>query len=206
MFTGIITALGEITDVTPLGSSREHGLRVRVQTPPEFLRGAVIGESIALSGACMTVTQFDTAEHWFAVEVSAESLRNTCALDRLGWVNLERALKLGDALGGHIVSGHVDAVGALLSAEAVGESQRLCLRVPKDFMPYLASKGSVAVDGVSLTVNAVDDASQSFAVNCIALTQQQTTLGRKQPGDAVNLEADMLSRYVQRQWRLHAAQ
>lgn len=199
MFTGIISAQGEITEVSALGASREHGVRLRVQVPPEFLRGAVIGESIALSGACMTVTQFDLAAHWFAVEVSAESLRKTCDLNRCGWVNLERALKVGDALGGHIVSGHVDAVGAVLGIEAAGESQRMTFRVPKDFMLFLAAKGSVAVDGVSLTVNEIDDSSQSFAVNCIALTQQQTSLGRKQPGDAVNLEADMLARYVQRQ-------
>jgi riboflavin synthase len=197
MFTGIITALGTVREVQPLGGG--HDMRVILGTAPEFLAQpvpAVLGASIACSGVCLTVVQL--GGDWFAVDASAETLSKTTLG---GWrpgsrVNLERALRLGDELGGHLVSGHVDGVAEVLAAAPENASVRWRFRLPGDLHRYVAAKGSVAIDGVSLTVNEVDG--QSFGVNIIPHTAAQTTFGTLQPGSRVNIEIDTLARYVAR--------
>jgi riboflavin synthase len=195
MFTGIVTAVGEITAVTPLGDGND--MRLGIATPAGWLEGVSLGASICCSGCCLTVVRFDAAG--FAVEASAETLSKTT----LGtWqagrrINLERSLRLGDELGGHLVSGHVDGVGRVVSATPDHGSTRWVFAMPASLAPFIAQKGSVAVDGVSLTVN--DATRESFGVNLIPHTTEVTALGTLQPGDAVNLEIDMLARYVARQ-------
>lgn len=200
MFTGIITGVGRITAVHPLGATAQHGKRLCIQTPPGYLAGVGLGDSIALNGACMTVTTLDLAAHQFTVEVSAESLAHTAGLDRPGAVNLEQALRAQDRLGGHIVTGHVDAVGRVLHFAPVGESWALHLLAPPALAPYLASKGSLTVNGVSLTVNAVHDRPEGCEchLNLIGHTLSHTTLGQLQAGQPVNLEIDLIARYVAR--------
>jgi riboflavin synthase len=190
MFTGIITDLGRVRAVIPGGDTRfEIATRYDTRT---IDRGA----SIACSGVCLTVVE--TGADWFAVQVSAETLsRTTLSRWREGTrVNLERALRVGDELGGHIVSGHVDAVAEIVERRPEGDSLRLAFAVPAAFAPAVAPKGSVALDGVSLTVNEVDG--RRFGVNIIPHTQAATTFGRAAVGDRVNLEIDMLARYVAR--------
>ncbi len=201
MFTGIVTAIGSIVDARPLGADRSFGLRLTIETPAGTLDGAVPGDSIALNGACMTVVRLDPAQHRFEVDISAESLARTAGLDRPGRVNLEPALRVGDRLGGHLVSGHVDGVGTVTRIEAVGESTELQLQCPGDLARLIAVKGSLVVQGVSLTVNRVaDDAGGcSVSINLVPHTLAHTTLGDLQPGARVNLEVDLIARYIERQ-------
>ena len=190
MFTGIITDLGTVRLVSPRGDTR-----LEIATGFDTTRIA-LGASIACSGVCLTV--IDKGPQWFAVTVSAETLSRTTIG---GWregtrANLERALKVGDELGGHIVSGHVDCVGIIVSVTPDGSSRRFSIETPDGFHRYVAEKGSIAVDGVSLTVNEVEG--NRFGVNLIPHTLSVTTLGLVVPGDRVNLEVDMLARYVAR--------
>jgi riboflavin synthase len=197
MFTGIITAIGSVRDVVSGHNRRD--LRVVIAAPGEFLAaqgGTQIGASIACSGCCLTVTAL--GKDWFAVDVSGESVAKTT----LGaWqpgtrINLERAMRLGDELGGHMVSGHVDGVGQIVSVAPEQGSLRIRVEVPAPLHRYIAPKGSVAIDGVSLTVNEVEGT--TFGVNIIPHTAEHTTLGLRAPGDAVHIEIDMLARYVAR--------
>lgn len=195
MFTGIITAVGTVRSVAPIGGGRD--MRLAIATPPGWLGGVVPGASICCAGCCLTVVRLDP--DGFEAEVSAETLARTTLG---GWapgrrINLERALRLGDELGGHIVSGHVDGVGQVVSAVPEHGSTRWVFAMPAALAPFVAEKGSIAVDGVSLTVNAATRG--TFAVNLIPHTTEVTALGTLQPGDPVNLEIDMLARYVARQ-------
>ncbi|MEK8087046.1 riboflavin synthase [Aquabacterium sp. A3] len=201
MFTGIITGLGQITDSQSLGDAPQHGRRLTVQVGPEYLADVGLGDSIAINGACMTVTTLDKAAGRFTFDVSAESLARTVGLDSLGRVNLEKALAAHDRLGGHIVTGHVDGVGDVTVFEPVGESWLLRIRAPQALARFLAYKGSITVNGVSLTVNQVDDAqdgSTQFSINLIPHTLEHTTLGDLKAGARVNLEVDLIARYVER--------
>lgn len=194
MFTGIVTALGSVRRITPLGDGQD--MRLVIAAPWPDMAAIPLGASIACSGCCLTVTE--TGSDCFAADVSAETL----ACTTLGaWrvatgVNLERSLRMGDELGGHIVSGHVDGVGAAVSATPENASTRWRFRVPRALARFIAVKGSVAVNGVSLTVNEVAD--DTFGVNVIPHTAEVTTFGSLRPGDAVNIEIDMLARYVAR--------
>ena len=199
MFTGIITARGTIRAITPIGDG--HDMRLVIATPPEFLHagahGAVaLGASIACSGCCLTA--LDITHDSFAADASAETLaKTTLGTWRVGsQINLERSLRVGDELGGHLVSGHVDGVGTTLSAVPENASTRWRFRVPADLARFIAPKGSIAIDGVSLTVNDVAD--DTFGVNIIPHTAAVTRFGTLQPGEPVNLEIDMLARYVAR--------
>jgi riboflavin synthase len=199
MFTGIITAVGRITNVESLGDSASHGKRLIVETPADYLSDVQIGESIAINGACMTVTSMG-ASH-FTVDVSLESLEHTAGLDKIGPVNLEKALRASDRLGGHIVSGHVDDIGHVVRFEPVGESFLLAIRAPATVARYLAFKGSITVSGVSLTVNRVidnPDGSTQIHINLIPHTLQNTALHSLNIGSPVNLEIDLIARYVER--------
>ncbi|BAV65170.1 riboflavin synthase [Sphingobium cloacae] len=195
MFTGIITDIGTIR------SSEQRGdLRLVIGCGYD-MEGVAIGASIACSGACLTVVEKGT--DWFAVDLSAETVAHTApGLWRQGGkLNLERALKVGDELGGHIVTGHVDGVGTLASATAEGDSTRLVIRAPADLAPALAAKGSITVDGISLTVNGVEDqpdGSVHFGLNIIPHTAAATTLEELPEGRAFNLEIDVLARYLDR--------
>jgi riboflavin synthase len=194
MFTGIITGLGTLREVQPIGQG--HDMRLVIGVAPEFLVSAALGCSIACSGICLTAVELNGDS--FAVDASAETLaRTTMGTWRAGGrVNLERSLRLGDELGGHLVSGHVDGVGTVLSATPENASVRWRFGVPPEIARYIAVKGSVAIDGVSLTVNEVDAA--GFGVNIIPHTAAVTSFGTLQPGDAVNIEIDTLARYVAR--------
>ncbi|WP_332814662.1 riboflavin synthase [Ramlibacter sp.] len=200
MFTGIITGVGRIVAVQDLGASRQHGKRITVEAPAGYLEDVGLGDSIALNGACMTVTTLAADRSRFAVDLSAESLDKTSGLDRPGPVNLEKALRAHDRLGGHIVSGHVDGVGAVTRFEPVGESHELRILAPASLGRYLAYKGSVAVNGVSLTVNTVQDGADGceLSINLIPHTVQNTALHALRPGSRVNLEIDLIARYVER--------
>ncbi|SDV47751.1 riboflavin synthase [Chitinasiproducens palmae] len=199
MFTGIVAAVGRIESVAPLGDAAA-GVRLWTQAAGLGLDDVAIGDSIAIQGACMTVIEKDAAAGRFAVDVSRESLVRTVGLDQPGDVNLEKALRASDRLGGHLVSGHVDGLGTVERFAPVGESHELCILAPTSMARYFAYKGSVAVDGVSLTVNRVEDRPDGcvFSINLIPHTVASTTLRRLSPGDAVNLEVDMLARYVER--------
>ncbi|MGB0398036.1 MAG: riboflavin synthase [Candidatus Puniceispirillaceae bacterium] len=190
MFTGIITAIGQIEELKDAG---DRWLKI---TTPWACDKIDLGASIACSGVCLTVVE--RADNWFAVEVSAESLSRTTIG---GWqkgsqINLERALRLGDELGGHIVSGHVDGLASIEAITPIGDSHKLDIRVPEDVSKFIAEKGSVTLDGVSLTVNEVEGS--CFAVNIIDHTWTHTTLGHATIGQQLNLEIDMLARYVSR--------
>lgn len=197
MFTGIVTDIGEVTSVTPGGlADAKAGDRRFVVRTRHDLAPIAIGASIACSGCCLTVVE--KGPDWFAVEVSAESLAKTHLDD---WsagrrINLELSLKVGDELGGHLVYGHVDGVGRVVSMTPEGGSVRFVFEAPGDIARFVAPKGSIAIDGVSLTVNEVDG--NRFGVNIIAHTQAVTTLGLARIGQRVNLEVDMLARYVAR--------
>lgn len=190
MFTGIVQAVGAITSVTPL----EQGVRIAVDAGGLELGGVAIGDSVCVQGCCLTVVARDGGTLGF--EVSRETLACTAGLDRPGRVNLERSLAIGDPLGGHLVTGHVDAVGEVLAFERAGESRLLRLRLPQALVRYVARKGSVCVDGVSLTVNRVNGS--DFESNLIRHTLQATTLGGLATGARVNLEVDLVARYVER--------
>jgi riboflavin synthase len=200
MFTGIVTGLGRITDTQRLGADAAHGLRLVVATPPGYLDDAGLGDSIALNGACMTVTSLDAAAGRFTVDVSAESLARTAGLDTAGPVNLEKALRASDRLGGHIVSGHVDGIGRVARFAPVGESWELVISAPRALGRFLAYKGSITVNGVSLTVNRVEDRPEAtdLSINLIPHTLTHTTLGTLAAGSLVNLEIDLIARYVER--------
>ncbi|MBY8828652.1 riboflavin synthase [Hephaestia mangrovi] len=194
MFTGIITDVGTIERVEQRGD-----LRVVVNTAYDTAT-IDLGASIACSGVCLTVV--DKGPGWFAVDVSGESVSRTAqgqwsAGKRL---NLERAMKLGEEMGGHIVTGHVDGVAEVIDVRADGDSKRIAIRLPRDLAPFVAAKGSITVDGVSLTVNTVDDAADGthFTVNIIPHTQAVTTLGAIEAGQPVNIEIDVLARYLKR--------
>ena len=203
MFTGIITGVGRIVAVHPLGSSLAHGKRLTIQTPPSYLDDVAPGDSIALNGACMTATTLEPAANRFSVDVSAESLDKTCGLDHSGPVNLEKALRANDRLGGHIVSGHVDGIGQVSHFAQVGESWELRIEAPAALAKYLAYKGSITVNGVSLTVNRVHDLPApdercEISINLIPHTVSNTALGSLAAGSRVNLEIDLIARYVER--------
>ena len=200
MFTGIITGVGRIAAIHDLGSSLDHGKRLTIQAPPGYLDDVGLGDSIALNGACMTVTTFTPAERQFTIDISAESLDKTAGLDQTGTINLEKALRAGDRLGGHIVSGHVDGVGQVSHFAQVGESWELRILAPMELAKYLAYKGSITVNGVSLTVNRVADQAQGcdISINLIPHTVQNTALGQLRQGSRVNLEIDTVARYVER--------
>lgn len=201
MFTGIITGVGRIAALHALGSSLDHGKRLTIEAPPGYLDDVGLGDSIALNGACMTVTSLDLPQHRFTIDISAESLSKTTGLDQPDRrVNLEKALRANDRLGGHIVSGHVDGIGTVTRFERVGESWELCVIAPPALGKYLAYKGSITVNGVSLTVNRVADspAGCEFSINLIPHTVDNTSLGQLQAGSAVNLEIDTVARYVER--------
>ena len=193
MFTGIVTDIGEITSVTIGGNAEDRRFVVHTR---HDMAPIAIGASIACSGCCLTV--IEKGEGWFAVEVSGESLAKTHLGDwKLGSrLNLELSLKLGDELGGHLVLGHVDGAGRIVSMTPEGGSVRFVFEVPDELARFIAAKGSVAVDGISLTVNEVDG--NRFGVNVISHTQAVTTLGQARVGQRVNLEVDMLARYVGR--------
>lgn len=200
MFTGIITGIGEISSVTPLGAAddKDSGVRLHVAANDFDLSRIKLGDSIAIQGACMTVIAFD--ETSFDVEVSRESLNKTAGLDQTGEVNLEHAMRLGDTLDGHIVAGHIDGKGLVSVFEPVGESYVLKIQIPTELSKYLAYKGSVVVNGVSLTVNSVEDHAGGcdISINLIPHTLEVTTLKHVKSGSEVNIEVDLLSRYVER--------
>jgi riboflavin synthase len=200
MFTGIITGVGRIVAVHALGSSSTHGKRLTIACPPTYLDDVGLGDSIALNGACMTVTTFDPAQSQFTVDVSAESLDKTAGLTHTGSINLEKALRANDRLGGHLVSGHVDGIGAVTYFAEVGESWELRILAPKMLAKYLAYKGSITVNGASLTVNRIQDqaAGCEMSINLIPHTIHNTALGTLQNGSTVNLEIDLIARYVER--------
>ena len=206
MFTGIITAVGTIDQVEQKGD-----LRVRIACPFDPARIA-IGASIACSGVCLTVVERgarqtldaqDENTGWFAVDVSSETV--SCTVPDM-WnegrkLNLEGALRMGDELGGHIVTGHVDAVGSVVEITPIGDSHRWVISAPRALAPFIAAKGSITMDGASLTVNTVEDqadGSVHFSLNIIPHTSEVTTLGGMQAGDRVNLEIDTMARYLQR--------
>ena len=197
MFTGIVAALGRIEKIESLGDA-DAGVHLEIHAGGLDLSDVGLGDSIAIQGACMTVVS-KTATG-FAVDVSRESLRLTMGLDSVGEVNLEKALRLGDQLGGHIVSGHVDGLGEVVKFEPVGESWQLVIQAPASLAPFLAYKGSITVNGVSLTVNRVDDIADGtlFSINLIPHTIAVTTLKNLKVGQRVNLEIDTIARYVQR--------
>ena len=209
MFTGIITGVGRIVAVDDLansstanrgGDASRFGRRVTVQAPAGYLDDVALGDSIALNGACMTVTGLDSAERRFTVDISAESLDKTAGLGEPGSINLEKALRANDRLGGHIVSGHVDGVGKVTHFAQVGESWELRLMAPAALGKYLAYKGSITVNGASLTVNTITDspAGTELSINLIPHTLENTALGGLGPGSGVNLEIDLIARYVER--------
>lgn len=202
MFTGIVSDIGEIVSVDPGG---KEGDRRFVIATKHDMTPIAIGASIACSGTCLTVVGKggEAGNSWFAVDISGETVSRTVpGRWSVGTtLNLEPALKLGDELGGHIVTGHVDGVGTVVGVCPEGESLRIGISAPPELAPYLAPKGSITVDGVSLTVNEVADQPDGachFALNIIPHTAEVTTLGKLQPGDAVNLEIDVLARYLQR--------
>lgn len=208
MFTGIITGVGRITALDALGSSLSFGKRLTVAAPGGYLDDVNLGDSIAIHGACMTVTSLDLAASAFTVDVSAESLACTSGLDAPGPVNLEKALRAHDRLGGHIVSGHVDGIGTVTHFDRVGESWALNVMAPAELGRFLAFKGSITVNGVSLTVNRVTDtpAGCEVRINLIPHTVGHTALGALRSGSKVNLEIDLIARYVERMLGGHAPQ
>lgn len=208
MFTGIISGVGRITQVAPIDgsdASSAAGRRLQVESPAGYLDDVGLGDSIAINGACMTVTSFDAAAARFAFDISAESLARTAGLDAPGPVNLEKALRANDRLGGHLVSGHVDGIGIVSHFAPIGESWELRLQVARELARFIAYKGSITVNGVSLTVNRVSDLADDrseraceFSINLIPHTLDHTTLGTLAVGQRVNLEVDQIARYVER--------
>ncbi len=202
MFTGIITGLGRIVDIQSLGSSSNHGKRLTIETPAGYLGDVGLGDSIALNGACMTAVSIDLPGNRFTIDISAESLDKTSGLSEPGIINLEKALRAHDRLGGHIVSGHVDGIGKVTHFAEVGESWELRIHAPIELAKYMAYKGSITVNGVSLTVNRVQDLADGkgceISINLIPHTVENTALGQLRQGSSVNLEIDLIARYVER--------
>jgi riboflavin synthase len=200
MFTGIITGIGHISAVHPLGDTATDGNRLTLTCPRGYLADVGLGDSIALNGACMTVTTLDAAQNQFSIDISAESLDKTAGLDQLGAVNLEKALRAHDRLGGHMVSGHVDGMGQVTYFAEIGESWQLRVMAPPALAKYLAYKGSITINGGSLTVNQIQDspAGCEMTINLIPHTVQNTALGTLKVGSRVNLEIDLIARYVER--------
>ena len=192
--------MGRIVAVHPLGDSPTHGKRLIVATPTHYLEDVGLGDSIALNGACMTVTSMDSAQNQFTIDISAESLAKTAALDSTGTINLEKALRANDRLGGHLVSGHVDGIGTVTHFAQVGESWDLRVLAPASLAKYLAYKGSITINGVSLTVNRIADVTSGCeaSINLIPHTVDNTALGTLKVGSQVNLEIDLIARYVER--------
>ena len=207
MFTGIITGVGRIAAVHDLGSSLQHGKRLTVEAPVGYLDDVALGDSIALNGACMTVATLDAGTRRFTIDISAESLAKTAGLAEAGPINLEKALRPQDRLGGHLVSGHVDGVGQVTRMAQVGESWELRILAPRPLGKYLAYKGSITVNGVSLTVNAITDTPEGteLSINLIPHTVQNTALNALSTGSRVNLEIDLIARYVERMLTAGAA-
>jgi len=201
MFTGIITDIGRVGSVRPPSEDRLEDLRVEIETGFD-LDEVEIGASICCSGVCLTVVEkiaaTQSAGNQFAVEISGESLSKTTlgSWDVGTPVNLERSLKVGDELGGHFVFGHVDGLASVVDVQPDGGSERWVFAAPTELMSFIAAKGSVALDGVSLTVNAVEE--NRFGINLISHTRTATTFGQRKIGDHINLEIDMLARYVRR--------
>ena len=210
MFTGIITGVGRIASVDDLANpsgngpasetGSQFGKRLTVETPAGYLDDVGVGDSIALNGACMTVTGLDPAQRRFTIEISAESLAKTAGLADPGPINLEKALRANDRLGGHIVAGHVDGVGEVTRFAQVGESWELRIMAPSALGKFLAYKGSITVNGASLTVNTVADSPRGteVSINLIPHTIANTALGVLREGSRVNLEIDLIARYVER--------
>jgi len=211
MFTGIVAAIGMIEEVSTLTATvgpADSGRRLVIEAARLGLDDVQVGDSIAIQGACMTVVQLggpmsdQLAEGRFAVDISLESLSRTVGLAAPGRVNLEKALRLSDRLGGHLVSGHIDGLGRVAAFNPVGESWFLAIEVPAALAKYFAFKGSVTVDGVSLTVNRVEDSAAKgvtrIEINVIPHTMAVTTLGRLKVGDFVNIEVDQIARYCER--------
>lgn len=198
MFTGIVAAVGRIEAVIPLGADDAAGVRLTIDAGALDLTDVALGDSIAIQGACMTVVA--KTSRTFDVDVSRESLNCTVGLAAPGEVNLEKALTAHERLGGHIVSGHVDGLGTVTRFAPVGESHELRVLAPKDIGRYLAYKGSITVNGVSLTVNSVEDRVDGceFSINLIPHTVEVTTLKGLTAGAPVNLEVDLIARYVER--------
>jgi riboflavin synthase len=202
MFTGIVAAVGSIQSVKPLEGGSFAGVRLQIEAGGLGLDDVALGDSIAINGACMTVVE--KVGNNFAVDVSRESLNRTAGLDQPGEVNLEKALTLAERLGGHLVSGHVDGLGTVHSFEPIGESFKLVIDAPQELGKYLAYKGSIVVNGVSLTVNSVEDLDADgakvcrFSINLIPHTIAVTTLKHLHAGARVNLEIDLIARYVER--------
>lgn len=194
MFTGIIQAVGQIKNADLMGGD----VRLTIDAGSLDMNNVTIGDSIATNGVCLTVVEHD--KNSFIVHVSAETLRCTAGLSGTGEVNLEKALRLGDHLGGHMVSGHVDGVGEVIQFDSVGDCKLLGIRAPHALSRYIAVKGSITVNGVSLTVNTVNR--DDFTINLIPHTLEVTTLKHLKPGSRVNLEIDLIARYVDRmqQW------
>lgn len=190
MFSGIVAAIGRITLVTP----REVGCRLTVDANTLPLADVALGDSIAHNGVCLTVVGKEGNS--FMVDVSPETLSCTVGLDAPGPVNLEKALRLNDVIGGHLVSGHVDGIGEVLRFDPVGDNRLLEIRAPEEIARYIARKGSIVVDGTSLTTNTVDG--RNFTINLIPHTLEHTTLSRLHPGSKVNLEVDLIARYCER--------
>lgn len=190
MFTGIVATIGKISHVQPL----EKGVRLTVDAPDLDSSDVTIGDSIAHNGVCLTVVEQEGTR--YKIDVSRETLDCSVGLDAPGEVNLEKAMRLSDFIGGHLVSGHVDGVGEVVRFDRIGESHELVIRAPQDLAKYIARKGSIAVDGVSLTTNRVSGA--EFSINLIPHTVEVTTLKRCKPGVKVNLEIDLIARYVER--------
>jgi len=208
MFTGIITSVGRIVAVHALGSSSTHGKRLTIECAPSYLDDVGLGDSIALNGACMTVTTLDPAQCQFTVDISAESLDKTAGLSQTGAINLEKALRANDRLGGHMVSGHVDGIGGVTHFAQISESWELRVLAPKVLAKYLAYKGSITVNGVSLTVNRILDLDDGceMSINLIPHTVENTALKTLHPGSRVNLEIDLIARYVERMLNLDPQQ
>jgi riboflavin synthase len=190
MFTGIVAAIGTVRDVVPAAG----GARVLIAAGGLGLDDVALGDSIAVNGVCLTATA--KSADTFAVDVSPETIACTVGFEAGAAVNLEKALRLSDRLGGHLVSGHVDGRGEVVRFDAVGDNRVLAVRMPAPLARYVAQKGSITVNGVSLTVNTVE--ADVFHVNLIPHTLQATNLGRLAPGMQVNLEVDLLARYVER--------
>ena len=194
MFSGLVQAVGRIERV----ERGERGVRLLVQAAPIGASSLRIGDSIAVNGCCLTMTAIDGTR--FQADLSEETLSRTANLDRCGAVNLELSMALGDRIGGHLVSGHVDAAGTVIGVTPAGESRELHLRAPRALAAYLAFKGSLAVDGVSPTINRVEDVESGcdVSINLIPHTLAVTTLGQVSAGQRVNLEVDPLARYAER--------